>query len=124
MKECLFCNIATSEIIAENEFAFSIKDSFPVTEGHCLIIPKDHKKDYFHLSPKEKEMCFEILDSVAEDLKKNDSSIDGFNIGMNCGESSGQSIFHCHIHLIPRRMGDCQQPRGGVRGVIPEKQNY
>ena len=121
---CLFCNIPQDRIIAENEFAFAMRDGFPVTELHSLIIPKRHVYDYFGLTNEELFACNSLLNSLKNDILKIDNTVEGFNIGMNSGEVAGQTIFHCHIHLIPRRQGDVENPRGGVRFVIPDKANY
>ena len=123
-EQCLFCNIPQELIIAENSFAYAIKDEFPVTEGHTLVIPKNHVDEYFGLSIEELLGCDNLLKSVRRDLLLADNSIKGFNIGMNSGAVAGQTIFHCHIHLIPRREGDVDDPRGGVRNVIPGKGLY
>jgi len=123
-EQCLFCNIPQELIIAENSFAYAIKDEFPVTEGHTLVIPKNHVDEYFGLSIEELLGCDNLLKSVRRDLLLVDDSIKGFNIGMNSGAVAGQTIFHCHIHLIPRREGDVDDPRGGVRNVIPGKGLY
>jgi len=124
MKNCLFCSIDAARIIAANDLAYAIRDGFPVTEGHTLIIPKRHVVDYFGLSKDEVLACDELIRALRNELQDGDSSIAGFNIGMNAGEAAGQTIFHCHIHLIPRREGDVQEPRGGVRHLIPGKGSY
>lgn len=123
-KGCLFCNILQFQIIAENEHAYAIRDSFPVTSLHSLIIPKRHINDYFSLTNSELIGCDSLLKQVKEDILKTDNFVRGFNIGMNCGEVAGQTIFHCHIHLIPRREGDATNPRGGIRNVIAGKGHY
>lgn len=102
----------------------AIKDEFPVSEGHILIIPKNHSTEYFELSQQEKEDADKLISELREQISNNDPTVTGFNIGVNCGESAGQTIFHTHIHLIPRRDGDTSNPRGGVRGVIPDKMGY
>ena len=89
-----------------------------------LIIPKRHTADYFSLTEAERRDADKLIEVLRKRISEKDSTVTGFNVGMNCGESAGQTIFHCHIHLIPRRKGDVKQPRGGVRGVIPEKQSY
>jgi ATP adenylyltransferase len=122
--DCLFCNISKERIILENDLAYAIHDGFPVTEMHSLIIPKRHIYDYFDLTKDELFACDQLIKSLKESILISDSSINGFNIGMNSGESAGQTIFHCHIHLIPRRSGDVVNPRGGVRNIIPGKGNY
>lgn len=124
MTDCLFCSIPPDRIINENDLAFAMRDGFPVTEYHTLIIPKRHAETYFDMTREEKEACDELMTQLRSEILDLDSSVTGFNIGMNAGLSAGQTIFHCHIHLIPRRDGDVEQPRGGVRGVIPNKQSY
>ena len=122
--DCLFCNISKERIILENDLAYAIHDGFPVTEMHSLIIPKRHIYDYFDLTKDELFACDQLIKSLKESILISDSSINGFNIGMNSGISAGQTIFHCHIHLIPRRSGDVVNPRGGIRNIIPGKGNY
>jgi len=124
---CLFCDVQTihrGRIIEENELAFAVRDAFPVTEHHSLFIPKRHVLDYFGLSLPEVNAIHALLHSQKDFLLKLDPTIDGFNIGMNCGLTAGQSVWHCHVHLIPRRKGDVEFPKGGVRHVIPYKGNY
>ena len=121
---CLFCNIEKSGCAHENELAYASYDSYPVTEHHCLIIPKRHIKDYFDLSNKELVACNDLIQIIKDEITKKDSSVKGFNLGTNIGKVSGQSILHCHLHLIPRREGDVDNPQGGVRSVIPNKQHY
>lgn len=122
--ECLFCSINDDRVVAQNELAFSIRDGFPVTPSHTLIIPKRHAETYFDLTAEELLACDELLRSLAADIRNQDETVEGFNIGMNAGEVAGQTIFHCHIHLIPRRKGDVENPRGGVRHLIPGKGFY
>ena len=121
---CLFCNIEKSGCAHENELAYASYDSYPVTEHHCLIIPKRHIENYFDLSNKELIACNDLIQIVKDEITKKDPSIKGFNLGTNIGKVSGQSILHCHLHLIPRREGDVDNPQGGVRSVIPNKQHY
>tara|TARA_Y100000817_G_scaffold228407_1_gene181079 strand:+ start:451 stop:852 length:402 start_codon:yes stop_codon:yes gene_type:complete len=121
---CLFCTTKNDDIIEENKFAFATLDSYPVSNQHCLIIPKRHVKEYFELSEEEILGCDQILKKVKIKIENNDKTIKGFNIGINSGKQAGQSIMHCHIHLIPRREGDAENPQGGVRAVIPSKQHY
>ena len=121
---CLFCNIKESGLAKENNLAYASYDSFPVSEGHCLIIPKRHVKDYFDLSNDEIIACNDLIREIKNEIIEKDSSVKGFNVGSNAGKISGQSILHCHIHLIPRRAGDVENPQGGVRSVIPSKQHY
>lgn len=121
---CIFCHIETTRIVAENDLSFAIFDGYPVTKHHTLIIPKRHAETYFDLAVEEREACHQLLVEMKDNIQSEDSTIDGFNVGMNNGESAGQTVFHCHIHLIPRRTGDMKNPRGGVRGVIPDRQQY
>ena len=121
---CLFCNVKESGVAYENDLAYASYDSYPVSKDHCLIIPKRHIKDYFSLSQNELIACDELIKTVKNEIINKDQSVKGFNIGTNIGKDSGQSIFHCHIHLIPRRVGDVENPQGGVRSVIPNKQHY
>jgi ATP adenylyltransferase len=122
---CLFCDKQKQKgIINENSLAFLVRDGFAVTKHHSLIIPKRHCKDYFDLTQAEINATNQLIHAERERLLKLDKTITGFNIGMNCGEDAGQTIFHCHIHLIPRRLGDVENPKGGVRGVIASKQSY
>ena len=121
---CLFCDIKKSGCAYENELAYASYDSYPVTEHHCLIIPKRHIKDYFDLSNDELVACNELIQIIKKEITKKDPTVKGFNLGTNIGKVSGQSILHCHLHLIPRREGDVDNPQGGVRSVIPNKQHY
>ena len=95
-----------------------------MTPQHLLVIPKRHALDYFHLYQPELNSINRLLESHRQRLLRSDSAITGFNIGMNCGSSAGQTIMHCHVHLIPRRVGDVPEPEGGVRHVIPGRGNY
>ena len=124
---CLFCDLQSKDrlrVITENTLAYVIRDGFPVTDGHTLFIPKRHTSDYFGLKQAELNAINSLIHDQKKLLEKIDKSIEGFNIGMNCGEVAGQSVWHCHVHLIPRRKGDTESPKGGVRHVIPNKGNY
>jgi diadenosine tetraphosphate (Ap4A) HIT family hydrolase len=121
---CIFCKIRKEELQFENQLAYSSIDSYPVSEFHSLIVPKRHVETYFELTKKEIQACNELILKTKEKILKQDSNVKGFNIGTNAGKSAGQSIMHCHIHLIPRREGDVENPQGGVRSVIPNKQHY
>ncbi len=121
---CIFCSKEKLNIIYEDDIFFVIRDSFPVTKDHTLIILNNHDKTYFDLRDKDILQLNNILKFQKESLIQNDNTITGFNIGINQGESAGQTVMHLHIHLIPRRKGDIEDPRGGVRGVIPSKQKY
>ena len=125
IEDCPFCYANVKDrIVDEYGSVFAIKDCHPVSDGHLLIIPKRHKTDYFLLTEVENRDADRLVQILHKRLLKKDSTITGFNIGINSGESAGQTIFHCHIHLIPRRDGDTPNPRGGVRGVIPERMGY
>ena len=124
MNNCIFCNIEEDRIVHEYKHFYLIRDAFPVTPLHSLIITKRHVVSYFQCSKEEHDEIPIILDTQKTELKILDDTITGFNIGMNIGEDAGQTIFHCHIHIIPRRQGDTTNSRGGVRGVIPDKQMY
>ena len=121
---CLFCNVKESGLADENKLAYASYDSYPVTELHCLIIPKRHIKDYFKLTDEEIIACNELIKKIKNKIVIKDDTVKGFNIGTNLGKVAGQSVMHCHIHLIPRREGDVENPQGGVRSVIPLKQHY
>ena len=121
---CLFCNINSKDLVFDNEFAFASFDSYPVSKYHSLIVPKRHILDYFELSNDELLACNDLIKKIKKKIQNEDKTVDGFNIGTNSGVAAGQSIMHCHIHLIPRRKGDVDNPQGGVRGVIPSKQHY
>ena len=121
---CIFCVIRKEELQFENRLAYSSIDSYPVSEFHSLIVPKRHVETYFELTNEEIQACNDIILKTKEKILKQDSSVKGFNIGTNAGKVAGQSIMHCHIHLIPRREGDVEDPQGGVRSVIPKKQHY
>lgn len=127
MKHCHFCDVLANDraqIVAENDLAFVVRDNYPVSAGHTLLMPKRHVVDYFGLSAQEAAAIHAFLCEQKAVLQAADASIEGFNIGMNCGEIAGQSIFHCHVHMIPRRKGDVKEPKGGVRHVIPKKGFY
>ena len=121
---CLFCSIKESGVVDENNFAYASYDTYPVTKYHCLIIPKRHIKDYIELSDPEVNACNQLIKKMKIEIETKDSSVKGFNVGTNSGQVAGQSIMHCHIHLIPRREGDVENPQGGVRSVIPLRQHY
>lgn len=121
IKTCPFCTI--EEKVLENDLAFAILDKYPVNDGHLLIIPKRHVSDFFDTTFEEREAFNELLEE-GKLLLDEKFSPEGYNVGINCGETAGQTIFHVHVHLIPRYEGDMENPAGGVRGVIPEKQKY
>ncbi len=121
---CIFCNIKKTGCTHENKLAYASYDSYPVSKHHCLIIPKRHIRDYFDLSNDELVACNDLIKIVKREIINNDPLVKGFNLGTNIGTVSGQSILHCHFHLIPRREKDVDNPQGGVRSVIPNKQHY
>ena len=124
-KECFFCNRAKKERIFSSDFLFVIRDNkFPVTKHHTLIAPHRHVSDFFDLNNDELNDLGKVLKKQRQLLLSLDKEITGFNVGVNVGVDAGQSIMHCHIHLIPRREGDVENPQGGVRSVIPKKQHY
>lgn len=118
---CIFCQI--NEIVLENELALAFFDKYPVNKGHLLIIPKRHVEQYFELTEQERRAVDRLL-FQGKNMLDQKHHPDGYNIGINNGEAAGQTIFHVHVHLIPRYNGDMDDPRGGVRGVIPEKRIY
>ncbi|MBA4602619.1 HIT family protein [Thermoactinomyces mirandus] len=121
MKECPFCS--PLKPVLESKLAFAIFDRYPVSDGHLLIIPRRHTKTYFDLTLTEKKEIDQLIRSGKEMIDQHFQP-DGYNIGINNGKAAGQTIFHVHIHLIPRYFGDIAVPRGGVRGVIPQKRIY
>ena len=123
-KDCLFCDLPEDRKLRENELAYAMYDGFAVTKLHTLIVPKRHEASYFELGQAEINACNRLLAEMKAHIEENDKSVSGFNIGVNNDESAGQTIFHCHIHLIPRRPGDVEDPRGGVRRIIPGRGYY
>ena len=121
---CLFCNAKENRIALENNLAYASYDAYPVSDLHCLIIPKRHVKDYFEMNDEELLACNDLITKIKNEILAKDKTVKAFNIGTNAGKIFGQSIMHCHIHLIPRREGDVEKPQGGVRSVIPKKQHY
>lgn len=125
LKGCLFCSDDIKDrIVTDNGPILAIYDKYPVTEAHTLIIPKRHAVDYFQMTTQERQCADEMIQFLRKYFVHNDPTIKGFNVGMNCGEAAGQTVMHAHIHLIPRRQGDVDNPRGGVRHVIAGKGNY
>ena len=122
VKGCPFCGNVKK--VMTNNSVFAMKDNYPVTDGHHLIIPFRHTENFFSMTDVERDDANKLLRVLKNKLEAADSTITGFNIGMNSGESAGQTVMHSHIHLIPRRDGDNKKPRGGVRGVIPSKMSY
>ena len=123
-KGCLFCAEADRPVLEANDLAFLIADAFPVTEGHLLAIPRRHVVDYFDMYQPERNAIQRLLEFGRGFLLQAHPDVTGFNVGINAGQSAGQTVLHCHVHLIPRRTGDVAEPRGGVRGVIPVRSSY
>ena len=122
---CPFCSASIeSKIIERLGTVVAIKDKHSVTKGHVLVLPIRHTLDFFSMTSEEKKDTDKLIRILRDRIEKSDSTVTGFNIGANCGKSAGQTIMHPHIHLIPRRNGDTPNPKGGVRGVIPEKMKY
>jgi diadenosine tetraphosphate (Ap4A) HIT family hydrolase len=122
---CPFCKTLNgSKVVEEYGTVVAIKDNYAVTEGHLLVITKRHTPDFFTTTSQERKDAAELVRMLRNKIAEEDQSVNGFNVGVNCGESAGQTIFHAHIHLIPRRDGDTPNPMGGVRGVIPDKMYY
>ena len=122
-KECPFCGVSEAEVVWSSELAFAIRDRYPVTDGHTLVIPRRHVGTYFEATAQEQAELWRGVEEVKAEL---DASLspDGFNVGFNVGAAAGQTVMHLHVHVIPRRSGDVDDPRGGVRHVIPGKGNY
>ena len=124
MNNCFFCkSINNKDFLLENELAVARFDDFPVNNGHLEVITKRHVKDWWQTTLEEKIAIFNLLDEAKKIIDERYNP-DGYNIGMNLGEKAGQSIMHLHVHLIPRYDGDVKNPRGGLRTVIQERQNY
>ena len=119
----IFLEFPEERILFRGNNFFIIYDSYPVSDGHCLIISNEVKETFFDLSDEEK-MDLDSMIEKAKEIIEEIRSPDGYNIGMNCGIAAGQTVMHFHCHVIPRYIGDMEEPRGGVRGVIPDKQNY
>jgi len=121
LKGCPFC--VAEEAIAQNEHAYARLDKYPVNTGHVLVITRRHVQSFFETSRPERRAILSLIDEMKQFLDGKFSP-DGYNIGVNVGETAGQTVMHVHVHLIPRYKGDTPNPRGGVRGVIPDKQSY
>ena len=121
--ECQFCNLPESRVWFDKGGALVFKDAYPISPGHTLVIPKRHVKSLFELVEDEREDLFQGL-SRARNMLLSELRPDGFNIGINDGIAAGQTVFHLHVHLIPRYQGDSVEPRGGVRWIFPDKAKY
>jgi diadenosine tetraphosphate (Ap4A) HIT family hydrolase len=120
---CAFCGLSGEQILAENEWALWMLDGYPVSPGHSLIVTKRHVASFFETTPAERTAILSLLDEARQHLGRNHAP-SGYNIGINDGAAAGQTVPHLHVHLIPRFSGDSEDPRGGVRWVIPEKADY
>jgi diadenosine tetraphosphate (Ap4A) HIT family hydrolase len=120
--ECVFCNLDRA-FLAETDLSRAFPDTFPVSQGHTLVIPKRHIETIWDMTNEEYADVFDLIRKV-KDILKAEFDPDGFNVGVNCGEAAGQTVFHAHVHIIPRYIGDVPNPRGGVRNIIPGKGNY
>ena len=123
MKPCPFCNLPPERIIDSNDLALFIRDGYPVSPGHSLVIPKRHIGSWFEITPAEQQALLDLL-AKAKAVLETELKPDGYNIGINDGPTAGQTVPHLHMHLIPRYKGDQEDPRGGVRWIIPEKAKY
>jgi ATP adenylyltransferase len=115
---CVFCAVPDEKIAAQNGLAYALRDNAPVTRLHTLIMPKRHVACYFDLSSEEKRAIDELMDKIRCTILADDPDVAGFNIGVNVGKVAGQTVFHCHVHLIPRRPGDALDPEGGIHAAI------
>lgn len=121
--DCPFCDPDQSRIFHDSELVLGLWDSYPVNPGHALLVTRRHVADWFEASPEERQALLSAV-TIARSAILESHRPDGFNVGMNIGEAAGQTVFHLHVHVIPRYAGDAADPRGGVRGVIPGKANY
>jgi len=122
-KDCLFCAIPREQILIDGPIAVAARDSYPVSKGHTLIIPRRHVASFFETTDEERRAMLNLLDEVKTMLDR-EHKPDGYNIGVNNGVAAGQTVMHLHMHLIPRYAGDRPDPRGGVRWILPEKAVY
>lgn len=120
---CVFCELGADRIVLENGLAVVIRDAYPVSPGHTLVVFRRHVSSYFEVSAEERRALFDLVEQ-AKELLDAEFRPDGYNIGINVGPAAGQTVFHLHVHLIPRYAGDVDDPMGGVRGVIPGKRRY
>ena len=121
--KCPFCNPSTDDIVAKNDLCYARWDRYPVSKGHLLVIPFRHIPDFFSMTPEEREAVLALVTECKEVIEENFSPA-GYNIGFNVGVAAGQTVMHCHCHVIPRYVGDVPDARGGIRGVVPGKRGY
>jgi len=123
--QCPFCSLPSERIRLSNDLAFSIRDAYPVAPGHTLVIPRRHVEDLRGATPAEARAIHELVLATFDELAREaPSPPDGYNVGVNCGAAAGQTIFHLHVHIIPRRLGDVTEPRGGIRKLMPNLVPY
>ena len=120
---CPFCDPEPGLLWFENRIARVIRDAFPISRGHTLVVPKVHIPSLFDLQPESQAALWSLVGEVRQRLTE-EVHPDGFNVGLNDGQSAGQTVMHAHIHVIPRSDGDVPDPRGGVRWIIPKKARY
>ena len=124
MNSCPFCEPEQDRIVADDGPCVALRDKYPVSRGHLLIVPRRHVASFREMTPEEWAAVHRLAKTLSARMQAEDPVVQGFNLGINDGRSAGQTVFHVHIHLIPRRSGDVQRPEGGVRGVIPGKSAY
>jgi diadenosine tetraphosphate (Ap4A) HIT family hydrolase len=122
-RDCPFCRVESSRVVAANDLAFVVRDQYPVSPGHSLVIPKRHVADWWSTAPQERAAIDALVDTVKEGLDREFSPA-GYNVGFNDRAAAGQTVFHLHVHVIPRFEGDVDDPRGGIRHVLPARANY
>lgn len=120
---CPFCSPADADIVIRNDLCYVRYDRYPVSKGHMLVIPFRHVADFFDLNEDDRNAIMALIPECKAVIESNESP-DGYNIGFNIGEAAGQTVMHCHLHVIPRYKGDVKKPKGGLRGVIPQKKEY
>jgi len=121
--KCPFCNPVADDIVAKNDLCYARWDRYPVSKGHLLVIPFRHTPDFFSMTAEERQAVLALIENCKEVIEE-DFKPAGYNIGFNVGMAAGQTVMHCHCHVIPRYVGDVREPRGGVRGVVPGKRGY
>ena len=122
-RQCPFCSLAEEQIVLENPLAVVKRDGYPISSGHALVIPRRHVVSFFDTTTDERVAILELL-ARAKSLVAHEHAPDGYNIGINDGAAAGQTVMHLHVHLIPRYLGDVADPRGGIRGIFPDKAAY
>ena len=122
-RDCLFCPVPRDQILIDRPLALAKRDAYPLSEGHTLIIPRRHVVSFFETTDEERQAMLKLLDEAKAVLDR-EHKPDGYNIGINNGAAAGQTVMHLHIHLVPRYRGDQADPRGGIRGIFPDKVAY